>query len=248
MSSVRTGSLPFSRALCHHPLPCPWAAGLVRADHRLPGARLRRPAPQHPLVPGRRTRTRLLAPAAPPPAAGPLEAVRDTPCHPPNPHNPGAAPNFLQPGWASLAVALAGTGMFCGRRRRRAAVPGSCWLSSGMFVCCGSWRPCCRPCPTFCSRPMSWWPWTQQASSLVSSQEDGSGEMRLGEGCVCSPDGGMCCRGTGKHQCEAAGTSVAEGSAVAECKGGCFAPKVNFQVCKEGGCGVESWHVQGHTR
>lgn len=136
--------------------------------------------------------------------------------------------------------------MSCGRRPRRAAVPGSCWLSSGMFVCCGSWRPCCRPCLTSCSRPMSWWPWTQQVSSLVSSQEDGSGMMHLCEGCVCPPDGGMCCTGTGKPRCEAAGKSLAERSAVAECKGGCFAPKVNFQVCKEGGCRVESQHVQGH--
>lgn len=101
VSSFSTASLPFSRALCHHPLPCPWAAGLVRADHRLFGARLRRPAPQHPLVPGGRTRTRLLAPGAPPPAAGPLEAVRNPPCDPLNPHKPGAAPDFLKPGWAS---------------------------------------------------------------------------------------------------------------------------------------------------
>lgn len=137
-------------------------------------------------------------------------------------------------------VTLAGTGMFCGWRR--AAVPGRCWLSSGTFVSCGSWRPCCRPCLTSCSRPMSWWPWTQQASSLVSSQEDGScwgGAMRLGEGCVCPLDGGRCCKGTGKPQCGAAGTSVAERSAVAECRGGCFVPKVNFQVCKEG-CWVRS--------
>lgn len=160
----------FSRAQHHHPLPGAGAAGLLLAHRRLPGTRLRASAPQHPLVQGRRPAARPRAPGPPRPAAGPLEAVRSSPHDPPS--LPAPAKNR---GGRPIGLPLAGTGMFCGWRRRRAAapVPGRCCCSSGTSARCGCWRPCCRPCLTSCCRRTSSWPSSPPASSPVSGDLPG---------------------------------------------------------------------------
>lgn len=87
-----TASLLLSRALHHHPLPFPWASGLVLWDHHLPGTWLRGTTPQHPLVEGRWAPSRLQCPGPPHPTVWPLEAVRDLP------HSPSSLPNPAQNG------------------------------------------------------------------------------------------------------------------------------------------------------